>query len=155
MERVRERETVRLRVLVNGRADLALIAGAVGVHLPVAGVPVSAVRACLGADALVGRSTHSIDELRRAADEGVDYVTFGPVWETPGKRAFGAPKGPAELARAARVGPPVLALGGVTTIDALRAAAEAGAWGVAGIRVFESQRSAAELAAAVREWFSL
>jgi thiamine-phosphate pyrophosphorylase len=125
-------------LLVNGRLDVALAAGADGVHLPADGVPVAALRARFGRfegkSVLIGRSAHSLAEVERARDEGADYVTFGPVWPTPGK---GAPRGTAELARAAAAGVPVYALGGVT-LERLGEAAAAGAIGIAAIRLFQS-----------------
>lgn len=135
-------------VLVNGRLDVALAAGADGVHLPAGGLPVAPLRAWagrLGRRPLVGRSTHTLGEVAAARDEGVDYVVFGPVFATPGK---GEPVGLAALAAAARLGVPVLALGGV---DAARVAAAvaAGAHGVAAIRAFASPAAAAATAGAL------
>lgn len=124
-----------LRVLVNGRADIALAAGLDGVHLPSSGVPVELVRKLLGPTALVGCSTHHADEVARAADRGADYVTFGPVYRTPSKEAYGPPPGLAGLERAAAHGLPVLALGGIT-MERARECAAAGAYGIAGIRLF-------------------
>src|SRR4051794_16974352 len=121
-----------VRLLVNGRLDVALAAGADGVHLPADGVPVAALRARFGGGVILGRSTHTLQEVERARDEGADYVTFGPVWPTPGK---GAPTGTAELARAAAAGVPVYALGGVT-LERFGEAAAAGATGIAAIRLF-------------------
>ena len=130
-------------LLVNGRLDLALAAGAEGVHLPADGVPAAALRARFGPGVLIGRSTHTLAEVERARDGGADYVTFGPVYETPGK---GPPVGTAGLARAAAAGIPVYALGGVT-LERFGELAAAGAAGVAAIRLF--QRSV-ELPAAAR-----
>jgi thiamine-phosphate pyrophosphorylase len=120
-------------LLVNGRLDIALAAGADGVHLPADGVPTAALRARF-VDVLIGRSTHTVEEVERARDEGADYVTFGPVYPTPGK---GAPVGLAELARAVAAGLPVYALGGVTLghFDELAAV---GAAGIAAIRLFQA-----------------
>lgn len=123
------------RLVVNGRADVALAAGADGVHLPAAEVPVAALRRRFGDELLIGRSTHRPAEVERARDEGADYVTFGPVYATPSKAAYGPPPGLAGLRRAAAHGLPVLALGGVT-IERLEALASAGARGAAGIRLF-------------------
>jgi thiamine-phosphate pyrophosphorylase len=124
-----------VRLLVNGRLDVALAAGADGVHLPSDGLPVAALRARFGPGVLIGRSTHRVEEVDRARDEGADYVTFGPVYETPGK---GAPVGLAGLERAAASagGLPVYALGGVT-LSRFGELAGAGAAGVAGIRLFQ------------------
>jgi thiamine-phosphate pyrophosphorylase len=130
------------RLLVNGRLDVALAAGADGVHLPADGVPPASLRARFGPGVLIGCSTHTVTEVERARDEGADYVTFGPVWATPGK---GAPVGTTELARAVAAGLPVYALGGVT-LDRFAELAAAGAAGAAAIRLF--QRPADLLAAA-------
>lgn len=129
--------------LTSGRADLALAAGAGGVHLPNTGVAVGEIRSLLGSGPLVGRSTHSIEEVEEAASQGADYVVFGPVWATPGK---GPPVGLQSLARVCRLGLPVLALGGVET-SRLQACRDAGAAGVAAIRWCHD---AAALAAATR-----
>jgi thiamine-phosphate pyrophosphorylase len=119
-------------VIVNGRADVALASDADGVHLPGLGVPVEAARRLIGARRLVGVSTHSLEEVVRARDAGADYVFFGPVWSTPGK---GPPQGLEALRKAAAIGVPVIALGGIT-IERFGAASEAGAAGAAGIRMF-------------------
>lgn len=135
-------------VLVNGRLDVALAAGADGVHLPAEGLPAAPLLAWarrLGQRPLVGRSTHTLAEVAAARDEGVDYVVFGPVFATPGK---GEPAGVAALAAAARLGVPVLALGGVDAAR-LAAAIAAGAYGVAAIRAFGSPAAAAAMGAAL------
>jgi thiamine-phosphate pyrophosphorylase len=140
------------RVLVNGRLDIALAAGADGAHLPANGLPAAPLRARFGQSVLLGRSTHSTEEVERARDEGVDYVTFGPVYATPGK---GEPAGLAALARAAAVagtGVPVFALGGVT-LERFRELAAAGAAGVAAIRLFQNRADLNPVARAAREHF--
>jgi thiamine-phosphate pyrophosphorylase len=123
-------------VLVNGRLDIALAAGADGAHLPADGVPIDALRRRFGPDPLLGRSTHTVEEVEAALREGADYVTFGPVYPTPSKERYGPPRGLDELARAAQVPIPVYALGGVT-LSRFGEVAEAGAAGVAGIRLFQ------------------
>jgi thiamine-phosphate pyrophosphorylase len=129
----------RVAVLVNGRLDVALAAGADGVHLPAAGLPAEPLRRwaeARGDRIVIGRSTHTIDEVTRARREGVDYVTFGPLFPTPSKAPYGPPPGPEGLRRAAAEGVPVVALGGIDA-DAVPVARAAGAAGVAGIRVFQ------------------
>jgi len=119
------------RVIVNDRADIARATGADGLHLPADGLPIDVARALLGPAALVGRSTHTPDEARRAADEGADYVFLGPIWPTPshpGRAALGVEA----LHRARDVGIPLIAIGGVTPARAA-ACADAGAHGVAAI----------------------
>lgn len=123
-------------LLVNGRLDIALAANADGAHLPADGLPIDALRRRFGPDVTLGRSTHHVEEVEAALREGADYVTFGPVYPTPSKERYGPPKGLDELARAARLPIPVYALGGVT-LSRFGEVAEAGAAGVAGIRLFQ------------------
>jgi thiamine-phosphate pyrophosphorylase len=123
------------RLLVNDRLDVAQAAGADGVHLPAAGIPPAEARRLLGPSALVGVSCHSAEEVARARDAGADFATFSPIWDTPSKRAFGAPVGLAALAEASRLGLPLVALGGVEPGNAAQAAG-AGARGVAAIRAW-------------------
>ncbi|BDG01775.1 thiamine phosphate synthase [Anaeromyxobacter oryzae] len=122
-------------LLVNDRVDVALAAGADGVHLPSAGVPPADARRLLGPAALVGVSCHSADDVRRARDGGASFATFGPVHDTPSKRAYGAPVGLGALRAAAALGLPLVALGGVDAGNAAEAFA-AGARGVAAIRAW-------------------
>ena len=135
MKRARSALPTTTRVLVNGRVDIALAAGADGAHLPSTGLPVDALRRRFGDDLTLGVSTHHLEEVERARNEGADYVTFGPVWPTPSKARYGSPAGLEGLAGAVAVGLPVLALGGVT-MPRVAAAAAAGAAGVAAISMF-------------------
>lgn len=137
------------RLLVNGRLDLALSAGADGVHLPSDGVPVGALRRRFGPGVLIGVSAHRVEEVVRAREEGADYATFSPVWETPGK---GPAVGVGELARAAATGLPVLALGGIT-MERFGEVAAAGATGVAAIRLFQRPSDLREAVDAARRSF--
>ena len=122
-------------LLVNDRIDVALAAGADGVHLPGAGVPPAEARRLLPTGRLVGVSCHSAAEVARARQGGADYATFGPVFDTPSKRAFGPPPGLAGLEDAARLGLPLVGLGGVDPGNAAAVRA-AGAAGVAAIRAW-------------------
>jgi thiamine-phosphate pyrophosphorylase len=123
------------RLLVNGRADVALAAGADGVHLPADGIPAGALRRRFGASLLIGVSAHRLEEVEEARRGGADYVLFGPVYPTPSKP--GAPAlGLQALASAARLGIPVYALGGVT-LERFAEVAAAGAAGAAGIGLFQ------------------
>lgn len=127
------------RVLVNDRVDIALAAGADGVHLKASGLAAGRARDLFEAagrtGAVLARSTHELEEVERARREGVDLLVFGPVFDTPSKRRYGPPQGIERLQRACAVagGLPVLAIGGV---DETRAASclAAGARGIAVIR---------------------
>ena len=80
------------------RFDLALAAGTAGVHLPANGLPPSAVRPATPRGFRVGVSTHSAAEAQAAIAAGADFLVIGPVFDTPSKRANGAPLGPRALA---------------------------------------------------------
>lgn len=119
------------RLLVNDRVDVALAVGADGVHLGGASMPASAARTLLGEVALIGCSTHSEAELREAVTQGADFATFGPVYPTPSKAAYGPPVGVPALAGACgRSAIPVFALGGIKAENTGEAIG-AGAFGIA------------------------
>lgn len=101
-----------VKVLVNGRADIALAAGAAGVHLPADGLPAADLRRCVPAGFVIGVSTHSLAEAVAAKVGGADLVTFGPVFPTPGKGPSVGLEALAEVCAACEP-MPVLALGGV------------------------------------------
>ncbi|MCP9440634.1 MAG: thiamine phosphate synthase [Nitrospira sp.] len=118
-------------LIVNDRVDLMLAMDLDGVHLRTNSLPISAVRRLVGADRLIGISTHSLAEVQAANLERADYVVFGPVFDTPSKRQFGSPVGLDQLAEACRLSTvPVFAIGGITcaSVPAVR---RAGAHGVA------------------------
>jgi thiamine-phosphate pyrophosphorylase len=120
-------------VLVNGRPDVAVAAGAAGVQLPEAGLPVGEVKRAWPA-LVVGASRHSVEGARRAEAEGADFVLLGPIFATPAKEERALGLGPlAEAARALRI--PVHAVGGIESGNARRVV-EAGARGIAAIRAF-------------------
>lgn len=101
-------------LLINGRADVAMAAGADGVHLPGHNPPVEAMRRLLGETALIGVSTHTEAEIAAAGAAGADFVTFGPVFDTLSKRGMGVPAGVDGLTKAVSgAGLPVYALGGI------------------------------------------
>lgn len=116
-----------VQVLVNRRVDVALAAGADGVHLGFDALPVSAARALLGPRALLGVSCHRAEEVGEA--EGADYAHLAPVFPPLSKPAERPALGPEVLRAAARLRP-VLAQGGVEPGNAARCL-EAGAAGVA------------------------
>lgn len=120
-------------VLVSGRPDVADVAGARGVQLPEAGLPVAEVKRAFPG-LLVGASRHSLEGARLAEAEGADFVVLGPVFPTPGKQdrllGLGAF---AQAARAIEI--PVHAIGGIDRATGAQAVA-GGARGLAAIRVF-------------------
>ena len=134
------------RLLVNDRADIARAAGADGVHLTARSLDAATVRRVFGPVFLIGVSTHSLEEARSARDGGADFALFGPVFDTPSKRAYGPPAGLERLGRVARaLAPfPVLAIGGVTRGNFAQTLA-AGARGVAAIHLFGDAEGLSEV----------
>jgi thiamine-phosphate pyrophosphorylase len=122
---------------VNGRADLALAAGADGVHLPAGGVGANDLSSWIPAGFLVGASVHSLKEARTAVSSGADYLLAGPVFETPSKMRYGSPLGLTAFRRiCAQVSIPILALGGIHP-ENVPSVLAAGASGIAGISLFQ------------------
>jgi len=148
------------RVIINDRLDVALAAGAAGVHLGGESVPAKKTVEWLrqgnsAKDFLVGVSCHEKGEAVAAEKAGASYVFFGPVYETPSKKDFGAPQGIyklAEVCKALRI--PVVAIGGITEKNASECV-RAGAAGIAAIRMFQQARDAEALAATVANLRSL
>lgn len=128
-------------LFVNRRFDIALAAGADGVHLPDGGLPVAAVRSRTPRGFRVGVSTHGPGDALRAIAEGADVVLFGPIFATPSKASWGPPLGPGALGALPRRGadsPDVFAIGGITeeSLDALEPYRDRIS-GVAAIRLFQ------------------
>jgi thiamine-phosphate diphosphorylase len=143
------------RAVVNDRLDVALAAGAAGVHVGRESVNVrDVVKWCRSGNAppefMIGVSCHSIEEAREAESAGANYIFFGPVFETPSKQAFGEPQGMARLAEiCASVGIRVIAIGGADEVNA-QDCVRAGAAGIAAIRMFQEASDARVLASAVQ-----
>lgn len=102
------------QLIINDRIDVALACEADGVHLGEHSLPTDLVRKLIGPNRLLGVSTHSIDDIVNAAEQGADFLTFGPVYPTPSKATYGPPQGLEMLQRACRqTDLPIFALGGI------------------------------------------
>lgn len=133
------------RLLINDRIDIAQAVEADGVHLAGTSLPTAIARRLLGPAALIGVSTHSLAEVLAAASEGADFVTFGPIYPTASKAAYGPPVGLEALRSAcATTTLPIFALGGIKSshISQLQSA------GAAGIALISAIISAADPQAA-------
>jgi thiamine-phosphate pyrophosphorylase len=134
----------RVPLFVNRRFDIALAAGADGVHLPASGLPVPKVRAATPRGFRVGVSTHSPAEAAARIGEGADLVLIGPVFDTPSKRAYGPPLGETalgELPEQSGHACEVFAIGGISEenlwrLDPYRDRIA----GIAGVRLFQEAR---------------
>ena len=136
-------------LIVNDRLDVALAVDADAVQRTAASLTVEDMRRAAGTRVLISASVHSRGEAVQAEADGADWVVFGPVYDTPSKRHFGAPQGPAALedvASALRI--PVLAIGGIvpSRVSELLAA------GAAGVCVISAIMAAPSPADATREF---
>jgi thiamine-phosphate diphosphorylase len=127
----------KTRVLVNDRADIAIVTGAAGVHLRGDSPPPSRVREMTPEGFLIGRSVHSLAEVDAAvADGGCDYLMFGTVFPSDGKPEDHPVAGLDALREICARSPlPVIAIGGMTQ-DRAAAVRDAGAAGFAAVGMF-------------------
>jgi len=118
-------------LFINDRVDLVMALGADGVHLRSDSMPVPVARRLLGSDRLIGASTHSVEEVRKAEADGADFAVLGPIYDTPSKRLHGDPIGLPPLEEANRQSQiPILAIGGIS-LPCVQEVRRAGARGVA------------------------
>lgn len=141
-----------IRVIVNDRPDIALVAGADGVHLGADDLPVAAVRALVPPGFLIGATCRGPGDAREARAQGADYVGLGPVYRSTTKAGLPDPVGLQVLAQTARVLPTV-AIGGITA-DRVPDVMAVGALGVAVVsavwRAADPPGAAREIAELVR-----
>jgi thiamine-phosphate pyrophosphorylase len=139
----------RTRVFLNDRVDLAITTGLSGVHLGGSSLPVReakklARRVAREREFLVGASCHSLEFAKAAESADADYIFFGPVFATPSKAVFGAPQGLERLQQVCeQVFLPVLAIGGISLENA-QLCLQAGASGIAAIRLFQDAPDVSE-----------
>ncbi len=133
---------------VNDRFDLALLADADGVHLGQDDLPPGRLPAEARERLLIGRSTHTLAQVRAACDEPVDYIAFGPVFGTRSKRSPYEARGLEALAEVVRLAAPrpVVAIGGIDADNAPSLAAA----GAAGVAVISAVAGADDPVAATR-----
>jgi thiamine-phosphate pyrophosphorylase len=138
------------RIIVNDRVDVALLAGAHGVHLGQDDLPPEEARKILGPDSIIGLSTHSVEQAVAALDELIDYIAIGPVYQTATKTDTDPIVGLEGVAAVRNVigDLALVAIGGIG-LDNCRAVIDAGANSVAVISGLQrDDRSIAELTAA-------
>ena len=129
------------KVIVNTRMDVALAAGAAGLHLPEDSIPPKRWRAIAPPGFLIGVSCHTVEKATFAAQNGANYVLFGPIFPPLSKKSHAPALGLDALEEAARsVAIPVLALGGITRENAAQCIAR-GAAGFAAISMYQYHSS--------------
>lgn len=137
------------KLFVNDHVDVAVAVEADGVHLGSQSMPVDAARKIVGSKMLIGASTHSAQEAKDAESRGADFVTYGPVFETPSKMHYGKPLGKSTIREVKyHVSIPVFAIGGIKSGNVLQVLA-AGADGVA---LISAILAAEDITAAARKF---
>ncbi|MBF0345949.1 MAG: thiamine phosphate synthase [Nitrospirae bacterium] len=102
------------KLFINDRVDVALLIEADGVHLGQNSMPVSTVRRLVGDRMLIGKSTHSVEEAIDAVSKGANFITIGPIYQTPSKLKYGDPIGLEVLQKVKKkLSIPVFAIGGI------------------------------------------
>jgi thiamine-phosphate pyrophosphorylase len=137
------------RVIVNDRSDIALVGKAAGVHLGQQDIPAGMAREILGSSALIGVSTHNLDQALAADNEPIDYIAVGPIFPTKSKDNPDPVIGLENLQLiCSRVQKPVVALGGVT----LDRAQEVFDCGASSIAVINDILRSSNVADRTRDW---
>jgi thiamine-phosphate pyrophosphorylase len=150
---VGESEALGVKIVINDRADVALLSGAHGVHLGQEDLSPGSARRLLGDGAVIGLSTHSKEGAERAAEAPVDYIAIGPVFETTTKQSAYTPLGIEGVAAVRRVvTKPLVAIGGID-LDRARGLLDAGVDGVAVISAL--RRGEGSLERTARAWLSM
>jgi thiamine-phosphate pyrophosphorylase len=138
-------KNTRCKILVNGRADVALSAGADGVHIPSSGLRVQDLRSWCPKGFYIGVSVHEMREIREACTSKADYILLGHVFPTASKEKLGRALGLKFLGKACAVSTvPILGLGGMNP-ELITPVIEAGAVGVAGISLFQKGKEFSKL----------
>jgi thiamine-phosphate pyrophosphorylase len=146
-------DTYSALFVVNDDPDLARACDADGVHVGQDDAPAGEARAALGPDAIVGLSTHSEEQIAASAKQPVDYISVGPIWETPTKE--GRPAVGLELIRhaATSVPHPFFAIGGIDAANAAQVV-DAGARRICVVRAVRDATDPAAAAAELRNAFA-
>jgi len=135
------------KLFINDRVDVAMAVNADGVHLTQNSMPAYAVRKISGDKFIIGQSTHNIEEALKAQEEGVDFITLGPVFKTPSKMQYGEPIGIEAIKNAKKsVSIPLFAIGGIKpeNVQKVRSAGADGIALISAILAAEDKRQISE-----------
>jgi thiamine-phosphate pyrophosphorylase len=146
-------DTFSALFILNDDPELARACDADGVHVGQDDVSAEQAREILGPDAIVGLSTHSEEQIAASAERPVDYISVGPIWETPTKE--GRPAVGLDLIRhaAAQAPHPFFAIGGIDTGNA-EEVVEAGAQRLCAVRAIRDAADPAATATELRQAFA-
>ena len=141
--------SLQFRVIINDRADIAVLAAAAGVHVGQDDLPVESARSICGPQALVGVSTHNLGQFRAAIATSADYLAIGPIFPTTTKQNPDPVVGLDFIRRARQLtAKPLVAIGGITA----ERAADVYAAGADSIAVAADLASAPDLSSRVASY---
>jgi thiamine-phosphate pyrophosphorylase len=136
------------KLFINDRLDVATLVGADGIHLGGQSMPADAVRRVVGKSMQIAVSTHSVGEAKAAQDGGADFITYGPIFETPSKINYGDPVGAKSIRNIKNeIAIPIYAIGGINSGNMLQVMS-AGADGIAVISAIMTAEDIRKTAAA-------
>jgi thiamine-phosphate pyrophosphorylase len=146
-------DTFSALFVLNDDPELARACDADGIHVGQDDVSAEQAREVLGPDAIVGLSTHSTEQIAASAERPVDYISVGPIWETPTKE--GRPAVGLDLVRhaAERAPHPFFAIGGIDTDNAVQVV-QAGAQRLCAVRAIRDAADPAAAATSLRQAFA-
>ena len=141
----------KTKILVNDRLDIAIAAGADGVHLGGHSVTTEVVKSHAPENFIIGVSTHDRAEASKAESGGADFIAYGPVFTTPSKAGYGPPKGIANLESIiGMMNIPVFPLGGINENN-LEALFALPIGGIASISLFQNAKNLARIVADIQK----
>jgi thiamine-phosphate pyrophosphorylase len=139
-------------LFINDRLDIAMSVNADGVHLGQSSIPVYAVRNVVGRKLKIGFSAHNLEEALTAEKEGADFITFGPLYQTPSKLKYGNPVGLEALKKVkGSIYLPIFGIGGIklnNAVDVMQA-------GASGIALISGILGAADIRKAAGEYLKI
>jgi len=143
-EAVKLTRNTETKILINDRADIALAVNADGVHLTSHSLSADVIRRNFPDNFIIGVSTHTIEEAELVKNQGADFATFSPIFDSPDK---GNPQGVEKLREVCeKLKPfPVIALGGIDATN-YKSVLEAGASGFAAIRFLNDAKNLKKMA---------
>jgi thiamine-phosphate pyrophosphorylase len=144
-------ERLKLQVIINDRADIAWMTGALGAHVGQQDLPVEAVRRVLGVEKVIGLSTNTLEQARLAQQSSADYVAIGPVYSTQSKENPDPLVSRETLVECRRlVSKPLVAIGGITAENA----SQLYALGIDSVAVIQDLMKAENLSRRVKQYLS-
>lgn len=140
------------KILINDRADIALAAKADGVHLTSTSIPTKVVRSIFPKNFIIGISTHKLEEVISAKNDGADFAVFSSIYQTVSKAQYGEPQGIERLTEVVETAKdfPVIALGGIK-LENIPEISQTGVSGISAISLFENTEKLSKIVEEIKK----